>query len=59
MLFFSVFSKYRHTNNNDKDNQFPVELINPEPLEVDKNQSRFEVVSRRKKQREEELIHLL
>lgn len=30
MRFSSVLSKYRRTN--DEDNQFPVELINPEPV---------------------------
>lgn len=52
--FSSILNKYK--KGQDDDNNFPVELINPEPGEdeqFDHGKSRFEVNSKRKKQREE------
>lgn len=47
--FSSVLAKYQNCD----DNNFPLELINPEPGSEDHIKSRFEVKSNRKKQREE------
>ena len=47
--FSSVLAKYQV---NDEDNNFPIELINPEPAD-ELRQSRFAAKSNVKKQREE------
>lgn len=50
----TMLSKFKRTK--DEDNQFPVQLINSPQLA---NASRFQAMSKRKKQREQELIHFL
>lgn len=54
--FSSVLAKYQ----NNEDHNFPLELINPEPADdYNHKQSRFEVKTQRKKQKEEDLRHFL
>ena len=48
--FASVLAKYQ---GGDEDNNFPIELINPEPVEDSHRKSRFAAKSNIKKQREE------
>ena len=48
--FSSVLAKYHHA---DGDSNFPLELINPEPVEDATRKSRFAVKSNQKKQRDE------
>ena len=47
--FSSVLAKYQ---SNEDSSNFPIELINPEPVEEDFRQSRFAAKSNLKKQRE-------
>ena len=49
--FSSVLAKYH--SNDGGDSNFPIELINPEPVEEDHRRSRYIVKSNMKKQREE------